>query len=84
MTLAQKAAAEHRTDAVSANAAGAVHDLLTVDWPWPNSHDPVPILWHWLAFWPVARQVESWHSGCAQVMSLTSVTWLFSVEVTPP
>ena len=51
---------------------------------WPNSHDPVPILWHRLAFRPVARQVESWHSGCAQVMSLTSVTWLFSVEVTPP
>jgi 3-methylfumaryl-CoA hydratase len=51
-------AAETRDDVVTATAARALHELLDRDGSAPASGDPLPILWHWLAFLPQARQSE--------------------------
>lgn len=45
-------------DQVSPVAARALHDLLNMDRPAPQPGDPLPPLWHWLAFLPQARQDE--------------------------
>lgn len=47
---------ERQTDRVSETAARALHDLLDIGTPVPNAGDPLPLLWHWLAFLPRARQ----------------------------
>lgn len=44
------------TDRVTAHAAGSLHDLLDREGPRPVAGDPLPLLWHWLAFLPQARQ----------------------------
>ncbi len=48
----------HERDRVSAAAARALHDLLEAPGEPPQEGDPLPILWHWLAFPPRARQSE--------------------------
>ncbi len=45
-------------DAVSLFAARALHDLLDVQAPQPEVGDELPLLWHWLAFAPRARQAD--------------------------
>jgi 3-methylfumaryl-CoA hydratase len=54
---------ETRQDTVSPAAARALHDLLDRDDPAPHDGDPLPILWHWLAFLPQARQCEIGEDG---------------------
>ena len=54
---------EDRTDAVSAVAASALHGLLDAPGAAPNSGDPLPPLWHWLAFLPNAPQRELGEDG---------------------
>lgn len=49
---------ESRDDVVTPAAARALHDLLDRDGDAPGAGDPLPILWHWLAFLPRARQSE--------------------------
>jgi 3-methylfumaryl-CoA hydratase len=49
---------ETRQDVVTPAAARALHDLLDRDGPAPQDGDPLPILWHWLAFLPRARQSD--------------------------
>lgn len=45
-------------DAVGLTAATALHDLLDRAAPSPRLGDQLPILWHWLAFLPQARQSD--------------------------
>jgi 3-methylfumaryl-CoA hydratase len=54
---------EIREDVVTAAAARALHDLLDRDGPAPQDGDPLPILWHWLAFLPRARQTDIGEDG---------------------
>jgi 3-methylfumaryl-CoA hydratase len=54
---------ETREDTVTPAAARALHELLDRDGPGPRAGDPLPILWHWLAFWPQARQSELGEDG---------------------
>lgn len=49
-------ALSHAVDAVSALAASRLHQLLDAPGPPPSSGDPLPPLWHWLAFLPSAAQ----------------------------
>ena len=48
--------AEERDDTVTPKAASALHGLLDGDGPPPAAGDPLPPLWHWLAFLPDAPQ----------------------------
>ena len=48
----------HECDQVTAGAAHALHDLLEAPGEPPQEGDRLPILWHWLAFPPRARQSE--------------------------
>lgn len=48
--------AEQRDDVVTPEAAAALHGLLDGVGPPPEQHDPLPPLWHWLAFLPDAPQ----------------------------
>jgi 3-methylfumaryl-CoA hydratase len=48
--------AEQRDDVVTPEAAAALHGLLDGVGPPPGMHDPLPPLWHWLAFLPTAPQ----------------------------
>jgi 3-methylfumaryl-CoA hydratase len=50
--------AEERTDTVTATAAAALHGLLDAPGPPPGPGDPLPPLWHWLAFLPDAPQAR--------------------------
>jgi 3-methylfumaryl-CoA hydratase len=52
-----------REDLVTATAARALHDLLDRPGEAPQDGDPLPILWHWLAFLPQARQAELGDDG---------------------
>ena len=54
---------EDRTDAVSAAAAAALHGLLDAPGVAPRGGDPLPPLWHWLAFLPNAAQRELGEDG---------------------
>lgn len=54
---------ENRMDSVSAVAASALHGLLDAPGAPPNSGDPLPPLWHWLAFLPNAAQRELGEDG---------------------
>jgi 3-methylfumaryl-CoA hydratase len=47
---------ERRADVVTHAAASALHDLLDRDGERPAKGSPLPLLWHWLAFWPQSRQ----------------------------
>jgi 3-methylfumaryl-CoA hydratase len=49
---------EERQDTVTATAAAALHGLLDGVGPPPAAGDPLPPLWHWLAFLPDAPQRE--------------------------
>ena len=48
----------HERDRVTVAAAGALHDLLEAPGQRPQEGDPLPVLWHWLAFPPRGRQSE--------------------------
>lgn len=48
----------HESDRVTAGAAHALHDLLETPGEPLRAGDRLPILWHWLAFPPRARQSE--------------------------
>jgi 3-methylfumaryl-CoA hydratase len=57
-------AVEHRQqDTVTAGAAARLHALLDGPGPAPGSGDPVPPLWHWLAFLPDTPQSELGRDG---------------------
>lgn len=47
---------EELDDVITATAAAALHGLLDADGPPPGTRDPLPPLWHWLAFLPAAPQ----------------------------
>lgn len=47
-----------RRDTVTVAAATAMHELLDTGGNAPQLGDPLPLLWHWLAFLPQARQSE--------------------------
>lgn len=49
---------EMRTDEVTARSAGALHGLLDGVGAPPGPGDPIPPLWHWLAFLPSAPQEQ--------------------------
>lgn len=53
-------------DTLCAEAAGHLHDLLLRDGAPPVDGDPLPLLWHWLAFLPSARQDELGPDGHPQ------------------
>jgi len=53
----------HERDRVSARAALALHDLLEAAGEPPQEGDLLPVLWHWLAFPPRARQSELGRDG---------------------
>ena len=55
--------AEYRDDKVTATAAGSLHDLLERPDARPIAGDRLPILWHWLAFTPQARQSDIGKGG---------------------
>ncbi|MFK0007690.1 MaoC family dehydratase N-terminal domain-containing protein [Paenarthrobacter sp. NPDC090520] len=58
MTGGWVASAVERRDVVSVAAATALHDLLDTGGRAPRRGDPLPLLWHWLAFLPQARQSD--------------------------
>ncbi|MGC2174252.1 MAG: MaoC family dehydratase N-terminal domain-containing protein [Acidimicrobiales bacterium] len=47
---------EDREDTVSIVSASALHGLFDLPGPAPEFDDPLPPLWHWLAFLPTAPQ----------------------------
>lgn len=47
---------EYAADRVTAEAAGALFDLLECPGQKPGAGEPLPLLWHWLAFLPQAKQ----------------------------
>ncbi len=49
-------AVEEAYDTVSQTAAAALHGLFDADGPPPAAGDPLPPLWHWLAWLPSAPQ----------------------------
>jgi 3-methylfumaryl-CoA hydratase len=49
---------ERRSDRVTQEAARSLHDLLDRPGAAPTAGDRLPLLWHWLAFTPQARQSE--------------------------
>jgi 3-methylfumaryl-CoA hydratase len=51
------------TDAVPSSAALALHGLLNAPGPAPAQDEPLPALWHWLAFLPRVSQREIGHDG---------------------
>ncbi|MCU1475822.1 MAG: hypothetical protein JWQ64_515 [Subtercola sp.] len=50
------ASVEKRSDVVTESAARALNDLLDRSLAAPVTGDPLPLLWHWLAFLPQAAQ----------------------------
>lgn len=54
---------ERASDRVTAGAARSLHDLLDHRGPAPADGDRLPILWHWLAFTPEARQSDLGQDG---------------------
>lgn len=54
------------TDTVTAGAAEALHGLLDAPGDPPGDGDPLPALWHWLAFLPRAPQRELGADGHPQ------------------
>lgn len=54
---------ENRDDSVTARSAAALHGLLDSKNPLPGCADPLPPLWHWLAFLPTASQKQLGSDG---------------------
>lgn len=54
---------EERTGSVSADSARSLHDLLDGLGRAPGVGDPLPPLWHWMTFTPVARPSELGDDG---------------------
>ena len=54
---------EHRSDRVTPEAARSLHDLLDRPGMVPGVGDRLPLLWHWLAFTPQARQADIGQDG---------------------
>jgi 3-methylfumaryl-CoA hydratase len=54
---------EALTDRVDERAVEALHGLIDADGPAPAAGEPLPLLWHWLAFLPRARQSELGSDG---------------------
>ncbi len=54
---------ESRVDHASATPVAALAATLDRDDPWPGVGDPLPPLWHWLYFLPLARQSELGSDG---------------------
>ena len=54
-------------DLVPAGAAAALHGLLDAEGPAPSAGDPLPPLWHWLAFLPRVPQRELGEDGHPRV-----------------
>jgi len=67
------AESEDRTDAVPPNAVAALHGLLDAPGAPPALGDPLPPLWHWLAFLPNAPQRELGNDGHPAAGSFTPV-----------
>jgi 3-methylfumaryl-CoA hydratase len=61
-TVWQPIEATHQ-DVVTSAAASALHDLLDRDGDPPDAGSPLPLLWHWLAFLPQARQSDLGEDG---------------------
>ncbi|KUO16414.1 hypothetical protein [Streptomyces dysideae] len=61
-TIWQPVEATHQ-DVVTPAAASALHDLLDRDGDPPGVGSPLPLLWHWLAFLPQARQSDLGEDG---------------------
>ncbi|HEX4218305.1 MAG TPA: hypothetical protein VHZ02_08050 [Acidimicrobiales bacterium] len=59
-------APDTESDVVPAGAARALHNLLDAPGPPPDSGDPLPPLWHWLAFLPRTRQDDLGNDGHPQ------------------
>ena len=57
---------ESRTDVVTSTPAAALGATLDRDDPPPRAGDPLPPLWHWLYFLPLARQSEIGPDGHAK------------------
>ncbi len=57
---------ETRSDAVTAVPVAALAATLDRDDPLPQPGDPLPPLWHWLYFLPIARQSEVGPDGHPQ------------------
>jgi 3-methylfumaryl-CoA hydratase len=53
-------------DAVSAGGAAAMHNLLDAPGSPPGEDDPLPILWHWMAFLPRTPQRDLGADGHPQ------------------
>jgi len=49
---------QHDTDLVPAGAAAAMHSLLDAPGDPPRTGDPLPTLWHWMAFVPRVPQSQ--------------------------
>jgi 3-methylfumaryl-CoA hydratase len=64
-------APETESDLVPAGAARALHNLLDAPGPPPASGDPLPPLWHWLAFLPRTPQEDLGPDGHPQLGSST-------------
>lgn len=58
MTSGWRPSTRSGRDRVTAVAARALHDLLEREGEAPRAGDPLPLLWHWLAFLPQARPSE--------------------------
>jgi len=67
------AESEVRTDTVPPNAVAALHGLLDAPGAPPALGDPLPPLWHWLAFLPNAPQRELGNDGHPAAGSFTPV-----------
>ena len=57
---------ESRIDVVTATPVAALSATLDRDDPLPRAGDPLPPLWHWLYFLPLARQSEIGPDGHAK------------------
>ena len=60
---AWKPTTQERRDSVTATAAAALHGLLDAPGRPPAPGEPLPPLWHWLAFLPDAPQRELGSDG---------------------
>jgi 3-methylfumaryl-CoA hydratase len=57
---------ESRSDEITAAPIAALSATLDRDDPFPQPGDPLPPLWHWLYFLPIARQSELGPDGHAR------------------
>jgi 3-methylfumaryl-CoA hydratase len=67
----EQSAPEAESDVVQAGATRALHYLLDAPGPPPAAGDPLPPLWHWLAFLPRTPQKDLGPDGHPQLRSST-------------